>query len=132
MKQLELFFGKRCVLCGRFFEPDVRVGKRQKCCGSAECQKKRKKIQERSWKRRNPEYFQDLYALYVKPWRLAHPDYQKARRRKRCREIKTQIRPLTPIKSIRLHLRCNWSFDEIKTQIMRVTQARGSIWVDRC
>jgi hypothetical protein len=132
MTQLELFQGKKCVLCGRYFEPDRRVGKRQKCCGAKICQKKRKRIQERDWKRRNPECFEGFYAAYVKPWREAHAGYQKARRCKKAGEIKTQIRPESPIKSMRLHVRCNWRFDEIKTQIMRVTLGRQSIWVDRC
>ena len=132
MTQLELFQGKKCVLCGRFFEPDRRVGKRQKCCGAPECQKKRKKIQERAWKKRNPECFQDFYASYVKPWREAHPGYQKAQRCKTRREIKTQIRPGSPMKSMRLHLRCKWPLGEIKTQLLQVTQAGRSIWVDRC
>ena len=130
MNQLELFEGKKCVLCGRFFEVDRRVGKRQKCCGAAECKKSRKKFQERAWKSRNPEYFLDFYASYVKPWRAAHPDYQKARRCKKRREIKTQIRAKSPIKSMRLHVRCKWPFGEIKTQLMRVTQVGQAFWVD--
>lgn len=130
MTQLELFEGKKCVLCGRFFEGDPRVGERQKCCQAAECQKRRKRIQERDWKRRNPQCLEGFYASYVKPWREAHAGYQKARRCKRRREIKTQIRPKTPIKSIRLHLRCKWPLGEIKTQILRVTQAGEGFWVD--
>ena len=131
MNQLELFQGKKCVLCGRFFEPDHRVGKRQKCCRAPECQKKRKKIQERAWKKRNPEYFKGFYASYVKSWREGHPGYQKSLRCKTRREIKTQIRPESPMKSMRLHLRCKWPLGEIKTQLLQVTQAGRSIWVDR-
>ena len=130
MTQLELFQGKKCALCGRFFEVDPRVGERQKCCREAECQKRRKRIQERDWERRNPECKEGFYVTYVKAWREAHPGYQKARRCKRAVEIKTQIRPKTPIKSIRLHLRCKWPLGEIKTQILRVTQAGQGFWVD--
>lgn len=130
MTELELFQGKKCVSCGRFFEVDPRVGERQKCCGASECRKKRKRMQERAWKERNPDYFQGFYASYVKPWREAHPEYQKRWRCKRQREIKTQIRPEAPIKSIRLHLRCKLRFDEIKTQLLRVTQTGQGFWVD--
>ena len=130
MNKLELFQGKKCVSCGRFFEANSRVGARQKSCGAAECRKKRKRMQERAWKSRNPDYFQDFYAAYVKPWRQAHPEYQKQQRCKRRREIKTQIRPETPIESIRLHLRCKLRFDEIKTQILSVTHTGQGFWVD--
>ena len=89
-------------------------------------------MQERAWKLRNPDYFRGFYAAYVKPWRQAHPEYQKCRRRKSVREIKTQIPHVTPIRSMRIHLRCNWSWSKIKTQILRVTLSRKSVWVDRC
>ena len=130
MTQHEWYQGKKCVSCGRFFEADPRVRKRQKSCGAAECRKKRKKMQERAWKERNPEYFEDFYVSYVKPWREAHPEYQKRWRCKKRREIKTQIRPQSPMKSMRLHLRCKWPLGEIKTQFLRVTQVGQAFWVD--
>lgn len=129
MNQLELFHGKRCVLCGRFFEVDPRVGERQKCCRARECQKKRKKLQLRAWRRKNQDYFHGRYE-YVKAWRQAHPGYQKHRRSRKRREIQTQIPTETPIKSMRIHFRCNLRFGEIQTQILRVTQAGRAFWVD--
>jgi hypothetical protein len=87
-------------------------------------------MQERVWKIRNPDCFQGFYGFYVRPWRAAHPGYQKAGRCKRRREIKTEIDALSPIQSMRLHMRCNWPWDEIKTQILRVTQVGRAFWVD--
>ena len=129
MKQLELFDGKRCVSCGQFFEADPRVGKRRKCCRSADCQKKRKRMRDRAWRCRNPEYFQGRYAV-VKAWRLVHPGYQKARRCKKAHEIQVEIPPERPIKSMRLHLRCKWPESEIQAQIVRITQVGQAFWVD--
>ena len=129
MKQLQLFQGKKCVLCGRFFEPNPRVGQRQKCCRAPECQKKRKQLQLRAWRQKNPGYFYGRYD-YVKTWRAVHPGYQKRRRCYKPREIQTQIPSESPIKSMRLHLRCNWRLGEIQTQILRVTQAGRGLWID--
>ena len=129
MTQLELFQGKKCVLCGRYFVLDRRVGKRQKCCGAAGCQRRRKKLQLRAWRRQNPDYFHGRYE-YVKAWRLAHPGYSRAGRCKKRAVIQTQIAPETPIKSMRLHLRCKWPMDEIQTQFLRVTQVGQAFWVD--
>lgn len=129
MTQLELFQGKKCVLCGRFFEVDVRIGERQKCCRAVKCQKQRKRRQLKAWRQKNPGYFGGRYG-YVKSWREARPGYQKARRCKKAVEIQTQIRPQTPIKSMRLHLRCKWPEGEIQTQFLRVTQVGQAFWVD--
>lgn len=60
---------KRCLFCGRYFTPDYRVKERQKACFRPECRKARKKAAQASWVQRNPGYFNDLYATYVKPWR---------------------------------------------------------------
>lgn len=130
MNDIELFQGKKCVSCGQFFEANPKVGARQKSCGALECRKKRKRMQERVWKNQNPDYFQGFYAAYVKPWRQKHPEYQKQLRCKRRGEIKTQIPAETPMKSIRLHLRCKWRLGERKTQFLRVTQTAQGLWVD--
>ena len=129
MKTSDGFAGKKCVCCGRFFVPDPRVGKRQVSCGAAECRKKRKRLQEGNGRRKNPGYFHGRYG-YVKTWRKAHPDYQKAWRVKRCSEIQTQIPSETLVKSIRIHVRTPLRFDEIQTQILRVTYAGQAFWVD--
>ncbi len=59
---------KRCAYCGRHFEPDVRVGDRQKACQSEGCRRKRKEEAQRRWLEKNPGYFRGRYD-YVKEWR---------------------------------------------------------------
>lgn len=130
MKTTNTYHGKKCAFCGQFFQPDPRVGARQKSCKRPVCQKKRKRAQEKRWKSENPDYFQDLYTEYVKPWRTRHPEYQKRRRDQKRREIKTQFQPESPVKSVRLHLRGLEGFGEIKTQFVRVRQVGQAFWVD--
>lgn len=129
METFDHFIGNTCVGCGRFFVPDPRVGKRQKSCGAAQCRKKRKQLQEKRWREKNSGYFHGRYT-YVKAWRQAHPGYQKAWRDRRRSEIQTQIASKTPVKSIRIHVRTPLRFDEIQTQILRVTYAGQAFWVD--
>lgn len=52
------FVRKRpCAICRRWFQPDVRVGDRQRVCAAPSCQRARKRKQEAGWRRRNPDYF---------------------------------------------------------------------------
>jgi hypothetical protein len=119
------------VSCGRYFRPDRRLGERQKCCGAEKCQRERKRMRDKVWRCKNPDYFQGRYE-YVKAWRLAHPGHQKRLRCKKASEIQASIPLLTPMKSIRLHLRCKLRLGEIQAQRLTVTQCGESIWVDRC
>jgi len=48
---------KRCLVCGRYFTPDHRVGQRQKVCFTPECKKQRKKTAQDDWVKKNPGYF---------------------------------------------------------------------------
>jgi len=59
---------KRCLFCGRYFEPDKRVGSRQKACQRAQCKRARKQLAQGKWLEKNPEYFKGRY-WYVKDWR---------------------------------------------------------------
>jgi len=59
---------KRCIVCGRFFIPDPRVGERQKVCRRDSCKKARKHLAQRAWCEKNPGYFGGRYP-YVKQWR---------------------------------------------------------------
>ena len=128
MTQLEMFRGKKCASCGRFFEADLRVGERQKNCGS-KCRKEHKRLRDKAWRRKNPDYFKGRYE-YVKAWRAARPGYQKGQRCKKRRKIQVQIRPQSPIKSMRLHLRCNLRLGELQAQMLRVTQVGQALWID--
>ena len=43
---------RRCLVCGELFDPDPRVGDRQRCCGKAECQRERHRLACRAWRER--------------------------------------------------------------------------------
>ena len=45
-----------CCICRRWFRPNPRVGKRQKACSNPECQRLRRKKNQKSWRDRNPDY----------------------------------------------------------------------------
>lgn len=72
---------KRCHYCGRLFVNDPRVGDRQKAC-SFECQKLRKKENNKAFSRGNPGYWHGRYE-YVKEWRQKNPYYQRQWRQKK-------------------------------------------------
>ncbi len=57
MKTLDdVAVGRRCVICGRYFCPDQRVGARQKTCGLL-CGRRLKIRRDRLWRQKNPDYF---------------------------------------------------------------------------
>jgi hypothetical protein len=47
---------KPCRICRRWFQPDPRVGDRQRACGKVECQTARRQKTKADWRRRNPDY----------------------------------------------------------------------------
>jgi hypothetical protein len=47
---------KPCRICRRWFQPDARVGDRQRCCGKPECQTTRRQKTQSDWRKRNPDY----------------------------------------------------------------------------
>jgi hypothetical protein len=47
---------KPCSICGRWFLPNSRVGKRQRVCSSAECQRERHRRNCVRWHKSNPDY----------------------------------------------------------------------------
>ena len=47
---------KPCRICRRWFQPDPRVGGRQRACGDPECQIARRQKTQASWRDRNPGY----------------------------------------------------------------------------
>lgn len=50
---------KKCCVCGKWFQPDPRVGARQKACGAASCQRERHRRADRAWHAANPDYDRD-------------------------------------------------------------------------
>jgi hypothetical protein len=47
---------KPCRICRRWFQPDARVGERQRACGRPECQTARRQKTQADWRKRNPDY----------------------------------------------------------------------------
>jgi hypothetical protein len=107
----------RCRYCGRFFVPDRRVGKRQKSCGRQECRAKRRRESQSRWVEANPGYFAGRYEN-TRQWRRRHPDYQRRRRAAKRSEIQDEIRPGTPVRTVRIVLPGNWRKDEIQGEII--------------
>jgi hypothetical protein len=77
---------KRCLVCGRYFTPDHRVGQRQKVCFTPECRKQRKKTAQDDWVKKNPGYFAGRYP-YVKAWRQKKMIQDEIPRPKRPQKI---------------------------------------------
>ncbi|HEX5649993.1 MAG TPA: hypothetical protein VFX69_10095 [Steroidobacteraceae bacterium] len=52
------FVKKRpCSVCRRWFQPDPRIGNRQRACGEDLCQSSRRQRKQAKWRAANPEYF---------------------------------------------------------------------------
>ena len=47
---------KPCRICRRWFQPDARVGERQRACGKPECQVARRQKTQADWRKRNLDY----------------------------------------------------------------------------
>lgn len=60
-----------CPWCQTSFLPHVRLGHRQKCCGSPKCKAHQKKQSHLNWKTKNLH----IYRANQKDWQLAHPKY---------------------------------------------------------
>lgn len=41
---------RRCIVCRELYEPDARVGSRQRACGSAACQRERHRRACQAWR----------------------------------------------------------------------------------
>ena len=65
---------KFCDICQDAFEPDHRVGERQRVCKKLRCQRERKRRAQQRWQEANPDYFKDDYPR-LKGWLKTHPDY---------------------------------------------------------
>ena len=84
---------KRCEFCGQYFKVDRRIGARHKACGRQECRKERKRQAQKSWREKNPGYFDNHYGDYVKEWRQRR---KQAARPEPSKVIKDKIPPSKP------------------------------------
>lgn len=84
---------KPCPFCGGLFRRDPRA-RVQKCCGSADCRRARKRQNLRRWRKLHPEHEQryaakerawaKAYPNYWRAWRARHPDYTDRDNRRRA------------------------------------------------
>lgn len=81
---------KQCEVCGQFYKPDSRVGKRQRVCKKEACKKERKTNAHNAWLLKNPDAYTGRYPK-LQAWRQAHPDYQRKWRARRRVEIQDEI-----------------------------------------
>lgn len=107
---------KKCPYCKTNFIPHVKVGTRQKTCGSPECKKELKSGNNKRWRQKNPDYYRDDYPRlkewlgqnpgYLNKYRQGHPEYvQKNRESQRVRDrskklrldIQAQLKRQTPL-----------------------------------
>jgi len=73
---------RKCLSCGRYFDPDRRVGVRQRYCDAEVCRHASKLASHKRWqsKPENLEYFRGpVHVARVQAWRAAHPGYGQRR-----------------------------------------------------
>ena len=81
---------KECPYCKTHFTPHVKVGDRQITCGKPSCKAALKSKNNRLWRQRNPDYYNNGYSRlkdwlelkpgYLKEYRESHPGYVKKNR----------------------------------------------------
>ena len=87
---------RRCAECNALFDPDPRVGKRQKYCSDASCQRARRRA-------------------YQQGWRAAHPSEERGRRLREAlqqassSQARPRARPREPLASI--------PWDEVESEL---------------
>lgn len=85
---------KRCEYCGRYFNPDNRVGNRQRACSRTECKRQRRIQAVKRWKQNNPSAVLNHYEDYVKPWRQSRRNEALSLKTHLHTEVKTEDTPL--------------------------------------
>jgi len=69
--------------CAKYFDPDPRVGARQRYCSATACREVSKARSQQRWrdKPENQTYFcGPVHVARVKAWRCAHPGYARGAR----------------------------------------------------
>jgi hypothetical protein len=94
----------RCIICGRWFRPNPRIGDEQIACSHDECQQERHRLADARWRANHPQHFQGhSHYLEQKVWlsqpgnkdyllnyRRTHPDYVAADNRRRSERRRLQ------------------------------------------
>ena len=72
---------RRCKHCGEWYEPNPRAAARQKFCVERECQKARRRLTARKWRRHN-HLAHEADVARIRVWRQNHPGYWRKHRRR--------------------------------------------------
>ena len=70
---------KRCINCKNLFAPDPRAKGRQKYCSKSSCQDHRQRLNEKNWRKKNPDCLAYQQGQ-SQSWHKARPDYGRKRR----------------------------------------------------
>ena len=94
---------KRCLYCGRRYEPYARAVESQKHCGLSECRRKHKRARDRAWRSKDAEWCETRQVKvrewarerqYWQHWRAKHSEYRSREalrmRRKRAETVAKQ------------------------------------------
>lgn len=88
---------KRCLFCREWFKPYIPRAAIQKLCGASKCRRKLKRMLDRAWRRRDPQWRKDLQVRmmgwrrgYMRVYRKDHPAY---RAREAARMKRRRLRP---------------------------------------
>lgn len=103
---------KRCLFCREWFEPYLPRAKLQQVCGAAECRRKLKRMLDRAWRRRDPQWSKERRARRRKRWRVYmwryradHPEYRAREvariKRKRGSVRKTGVLTDLPVEGMK-------------------------------
>lgn len=74
---------RKCRGCGQYFDPDRRVGSRQRYCSASPCRLVSKAQSHKRWRSKpeNLNYFRGpVHVARVQAWRAAHPGYARRER----------------------------------------------------
>lgn len=78
---------KRCLFCRQWFAPYLPMAKLQQVCGASECRRKFKRMLDRTWRRRYPQWSKERRARRRKPWRIYMHRYRVGHLGYRVREV---------------------------------------------
>lgn len=117
-----LYRRKRCLICGALFEPDPRTKGKQRYCSADVCQEHRQRLNEKDWRKNNPDCLADQYRQ-SREWHKARPGYS-GQRRQRDPLLARRNRHFTRERMRRQ--RGNDMFDKSKSIMAQIVGNKGS------
>ncbi len=124
---------KHCKWCRGLFDPDPRTKARQQYCSKPACQTKRQRLNEQTWRIKNPDCM-DYQREQSRLWHENHSDYSRKRRLKNPRLLvknrnDTRIR-MRNIRSQKLFDKSKVILTElVERQADKCYLAQGSRWL---